>query len=289
MKMRWSDSRRSTFERCRRQFKYKYVDRLPRGEPSAGMKRGKAADAAGDLLLIATCGKTLNPKMIVTLANLKWDAMHIAIQKAVPGYPRELADKAIYMGIDGAIKLAEKGWRLAYDLQSGEPLVQMRLEGTINGEEFLGFTDLVVENEAGNRAILDRKVSACNNYSLGYARVAPQTASYCLLAPQNADRIGVITHTGFLVTKPNKLPETTDYIVPLQEVDTVDCQERIAFAAMMAEYHADHDFWPRAVNGAYESPCSFCDFRSECLPEAAASKVNGVGEIPKHTEKEKAA
>ncbi len=282
MSVKWSDSRRSTLDRCPRQYKYKYVDKLPRGAPSESMKRGSAADAAGDVLLIATAGNILNEKMLSALAKCKWQDMLNAIEKKLPGYPEDLASKAIGYGIDGARELIRQGWRLAYDLKSGTPLVQLHLVGRIAGVEYHGYADFVCQNKANERAIFDRKISMVNGYSVEYARVAPQVATYLLLGAQNADRIGRIAYTGYLVTKPNKMPKTTLYTVPILEIDSQECADRIAFASVMANYYAEHKFWPRKVNGAYESPCGLCDYRENCLPKSHSGVgKRAMGESPK--------
>lgn len=284
MSIKWSDSRRSTLDRCPRQYKYKYVDKLPRGEPSEAMKRGLAADAAGDVLLVATDGKSLSAKMLRTLAKFKWDDMLGAIEAKLPGYPDELATKAIGYGIDGALMLAQEGWRLACDLESGAPLVQLHLVGKIAGVAFHGYADFICQNAAHERAIFDRKISTVNGYNTGYVCVAPQLATYCLLAAQHTHRLGRIDHTGILVTKPNKVPKTNLYQVPVSKIDSRECSDRIAFANVMAGYYVEHDFWPRKVNGAYESPCGLCDYREICFPQSqfGEGKREAItGEIPK--------
>ena len=281
----WSYSRYDSMARCKRQFKYKYVDKLQGPQNGEGLIRGKAVDEVFNHLgkeypdLCDEVAGTQPPEkakgeglLIPELLEQK-DVLDALIRKKLPFYTTPEVVLARNIAIHGYGELARNGYRIARD-KKGNPLVQVNLFGYVGDVKMRGWADFIAEDmDQTKRVLFDGKCTTqLKTYTPAWVRHAPQTAIYKILASLLEDKIGKIDEVGFYLMKPNKeLYSATPITAPVSEVDD-GIVDDLKIAKAEEHFLRRLGHWPRRLGSAYESPCNLCEFNKLCL-EGDSSEI----------------
>lgn len=154
----YSNTRLTTFKRCRLKYHWQYVNKQPSGS-SRALVRGAAAHLA-----MAAYYRGETPKQAIAAA---WESYAPASEKSF-GYVQEL-DKILARYFQ---------WAMVNDLWRVE-MVEETIEAEYNGVKLMGIWDLLVRKN-GQLWIVDHKFQ--KSHSFANLEVDPQVSQYIALA-----------------------------------------------------------------------------------------------------------
>jgi RecB family exonuclease len=241
----FSHTRLGTWQRCRQRYEWKYIDRLPE-TASDGQKRGRAGHKALELWYSGQ--REHEAATVMGLAELD-------------GLPKEAERMRIIL--ERYFKWASLMDSASWDKVLG---TEVELKGEIDGHEFIGYADLIVQTKTGI-AIVDHKFSASTGTE--GALQSPQLSTYGELCLQTIGEMPEKLIYNVVRTTVGGQAATTPVlrygaaIVP--ERHQLWREETAAKAAEIAAFHGQGGPKP-AKYRSQTKDCSWdCSFYRRCL------------------------
>jgi hypothetical protein len=230
---------------------------------SANLALGKAVDqTVMDYLAAEANGKRLPSLEDVFLRHWKRETA-ISLEYSATQSEAKMRDMGAAMAAKFPQAWEESGL-MVFIMPDGSPALQVALKVKITPRDFLqGFLDLIAMDQEGNVIILDIKTTGVAYDDL-YVRQSDQLTAYQLLVDSHAKDLGIerADKVGFMCLHKKKDPVIHQpQIVDRRPSDRV--QEYLQTCRWFLEDYFKGRF-NRSPLGAFNSPCSMCDFNRLC-------------------------
>lgn len=275
--VRLSHTARTMMQRCGRQYRYRYVDRLRTRLTSAALGYGDSIHRglAAALSAEAMTGEMIDPSPVFTAA---WD--EFLTSNAVKFSANWDADKMREVGLR-VLDLFQKdwvqrGWKTVIDAE-GIPVIERELRVRLPGNiEYIAKLDALVRTPDGQVLVVDFKtpmqVSKPEFYYL-----SDQLLGYQVIVDAHAQSLGIEKVDGAVFYELTKVPvpKTSRGMGPqihVSEIIPRRSDEDIADWLLETQFLADdirRKRFTRRPTDAFDSSCLMCDFNRLCrgLPD----------------------
>ena len=236
---------------------------------SANLALGKAVDqTVMDYLEAETAGKRLPSLEDVFVRHWKKESS-ISLEYSATQSEAKLKEMGAAMATKFPAAWEESGL-MVFIMPNGLPGLQVELQVKITPRDFLkGYLDLIAMDQYGNVIIIDIKTTGVAYDDL-YVRQSDQLTAYQLLVDSHAKNLGIeqTDQVGFMCLHKKKDPVIHQpQIVDRRPADRV--QEYIQTCQWFVEDYYKGRF-NRSPLGAFNSPCSMCDFNRLCSEGSTA-------------------
>lgn len=264
-----SPSRVQKGQTCMKQVYFHYKLGIRPKVTSANLALGKAVDqTVMDYLAADASGTRLPSLEDVFLRHWKRESA-ISLEYSATQSETKMKDMGAAMAAKFPQAWEESGL-MVFIMPDGSPALQVALKVKITPKDFLqGFLDLIAMDQEGNVIILDIKTTGVAYDDL-YVRQSDQLTAYQLLVDSHAKDLGIeqTDKVGFMCLHKKKDPVIHQpQIVDRRPSSRV--QEYIQTCQWFLEDYFKGRF-NRSPLGAFNSPCSMCDFNRLCSEGSTA-------------------
>lgn len=258
-----SPSRVQKGQTCMKQVWYHYKLGIRPKVTSANLAFGKAVDdTVMDYLKAATLGNRISSIEDVFLRHWKKQSS-ISLEYSSTQSEQKLKDMGAAMA--GKFPAAwEESELMVFIMPDGQPALQVDLAVQLAPKVKLrGYLDLIAMDQLGRVIIIDIKTTGVAYDDL-YVRQSDQLTAYQLLVDSHAQTLGIeqTDQVGFMCLHKKKDPIIhSPQIVDRRSSDRVS--EYIQTCQWFVNDYNNGRF-NRSPLGAFNSPCSMCDFNRLC-------------------------
>lgn len=230
---------------------------------SANLALGKAVDqTVMDYLEAEAAGQRLPSIEDVFVRHWKKESS-ISLEYSTTQSEAKLKDMGAAMAAKFPAAWEESGL-MVFIMPNGSPALQVALKVQLTPRDYLqGYLDLIAMDQLGNVIIIDIKTTGVEYDDL-YVRQSDQLTAYQLLVDSHAKDLGIeqTDKVGFMCLHKKKDPVIHQPQL-VNRRSSARVQEYIQTCHWFLEDYYKGRF-NRSPLGAFNSPCSMCDFNQLC-------------------------